>query len=277
MAQFAPVCGPQFLKDLHATDSRNLFGTYHLLLAHNVAEQAEEHRDLWEYVNWCSSSKRSVTTPTIIMDNSIVELGGSVDSHMIKGAVELIKECCPSKVYPVLPDVMGDGQGTRELALDALNRWYNSPGSTHSMRRRSGDGCMLVAQGASLDDFITTVTHFFVKHAEKSKHIKFVGIPRVLTRLLGSRQKAVMVVNMIAPHVKIHLLGFSNNLVDDLLCARMNCVTGIDSAVPLRYKSLLEPNSIVGPREEGWLESSRLKDNPFAAQNILNIRKWVGW
>lgn len=262
MAHFAPVAPIQILQDLLARDSRDLFGKYHLFLAHHTVEHPREFSKLIRDYYLKQPPRRL----TVIMDNSIVELGGAVDDNMIHEAVEIVEQnIVDNCTIPCLPDVMGDGPGTVELSGDAYHRWIE--------RKMPGDGYMLVTQGKNWDEFVELVDYFFISHKDMYKYINWVGVPRVLVNTSGSRRKAIEYIQMVAPQVRIHLLGFSNNMVDDFLCAKMPLVEGIDSAVPVRYDGLLKPTTFVEKRDPTWMDDGQLTQ--ANCSNIRNVRTWV--
>lgn len=266
---FAPVAPPHILSQLLERGPNN-FGLYHLWLAHLTVERKKEFQQLLNQWN----QQRHPKDLTIIMDNSIVELGGSVDDDMIAAACN-IAETFPGSVIPVLPDVMGNGEDTIILASKGYQRWV------HLETVPCPDGVMLVTQGDNYKDFVNLVNYFFITHATEHKGITWVGIPRVLVRNLGGRMRAIQYLKTVAPHVKIHLLGFSGNIYDDLICAALGTIygariMGIDSAVPVRYNGVLTPQTTeeeIGQRGS-WMEDGQL--NHQNMQNITNVRTWIG-
>lgn len=262
--RFAPVAPVQFLNQLLDAEA---FGNYHLFLAHHCAEKPDAFRQLM--VKAAGARTLRYTNQTIIMDNSIVELGGAVDDKMIRFACDVVLSAPGEKtryIVPVLPDVMGDGAATQALSGAAYRRWESDmPGEF-----------MLVTQGKTWDDFVNLVHHFFITHKEDYPRIAWVGIPRKLLLVLGTRLPFLQYIKMVAPHVKIHLLGFSADIVDDMLTAKSGGVTGIDSAVPCRYDNPLFPTTSdeeIGPRQENWMAEGKMM--PWHLRNIQNVRKWV--
>ena len=62
-----------------------------------------------------------------------------------------------------------------------------------------------------------------------------ISIPRALVNILGSRREPIEALqNNGFRDVPIHLLGFSCNYHDDIYCARLEGIIGIDSATPIR-------------------------------------------
>lgn len=265
MAQFAPVAPIQVLEEMR---KQNVLGTYHLLLAHHVREHPERFRELFY----------GYDRSTIIMDNSLVELGTSNTDALVLEAVQAIQQSPsdPHWIIPVLTDVMGDGPATREAATRSYE-WWNTNAPTWPL--------MVVLQGNDWEDFCKTADYFLADRNNKFPNIRYVGIPRILTGSIGSRQTAIAYVDAIAPDISVHLLGFSDDVVDDVISSNMSSVEGIDSAVPLRYaysvgkdgdlnESLLYyPTAEIPPRPAEWFDEGFFSDADYT--NLYNVRKWV--
>lgn len=270
--RFAPVAPIHILEDM-IKDLRT-FGNYHLLLAHHTVEDNNPSR-FRNLFNTYDGIRSYEVSPTIIMDNSVVELGGAVDSDMIRDAVAAVGgfEHGPRQVVAVLPDVMGDGKRTIVESHEAYVKWTSEKWLRGAAKRPA---FMLVTQGNSWKDFTDLVDHFFVHNNAMYPYITWVGVPRWLARpdVLGSRQRALAYLRMVLPmNVKVHLLGFSDNIWEDMEVIRLNpFVEGIDSAVPVRAQTVLTPNAPVGPRGNWWEEGSYTR---LAQQNITNVRHWI--
>ena len=216
------------------------------------------------------------------MDNSLVENGMSVDQKMVSDAVAIIQDAAHKRgmspklqVIPVLPDVMGDGHNTILESSEAYPKWLDDPvfSKWHSQ-------FMVVAQGRSWNDYTSTVNYFYTgergrKYAER---ISWIGIPRFLVKTLGTRVEATQYADVVARNAYIHLLGFSDDLWDDVQAVRQGgeSVQGIDSAVPVRATMELHLNTNadqIGARIPDWFENGKLND--FAVNNIVQARKWV--
>lgn len=264
MSKFAPVAPVHILNSM----SLHLLGDYHLFLAHHTVDKDDEFRKLVKrmQLGHCPQPLN------IIMDNSIVELGGAVDDQMILDAVNIVRDELQndrSAVIPCLPDVMGSAEGTIELS----NKAYESWGRIHNGAYKNG--VMVVTQGESFEAFAELVNHFLV--SGNFPQISWVGIPRYILNQWpkASRRKAVEYVRTVAPHIRIHLLGFSWDIFDDMKCARMQGVSGIDSAVPVRYNGMLTPitrDADIGPRGN-WFEDGQLTQ--ANGNNIQRVRSWL--
>lgn len=263
-AKFAPVAPIQILQAMNPL----LFGDYHLFLAHHTAENTEAFRDM---IYERTASRPYSNELTIIMDNSIVELGGAVDDKMI---YEACNACCDRaiaqiRIIPCLPDVMGSMSETKELSVEAYSRW-NQMG----MNDICGSGYMIVSQSENKRDLIDFMNYFFIDHIEKYRNITWIGIPRfMLKQGWESRKWAIRYIRMVAPHLKIHLLGFSDDLIADMFDAREAGVFGIDSAVPVRYDDMLTPDTFVPSRDPEWMKTGKLTSHGSA--NIQRVRRWI--
>ena len=283
---FAPVAPVQILQELLDRDmkggERHRFGNYHLFLAHHVTERREEFTRLIQTYFSPLRSNIYYQPLTIIMDNSLVENGMSVDQKMVSDAVAIIQDAAHERgmspkiqVIPVLPDVMGDGHNTILESSEAYPKWLEDPvfNKWHSQ-------FMVVAQGRSWNDYTSTVNFFFTgeRGRKYGERISWVGIPRFLVKTLGTRVEATQYADVVARNAHIHLLGFSDDLWDDVQAVRQGgeSVTGIDSAVPVRATVELHLNTNsdqIGARIPDWFENGKLND--FAEANIIQARKWV--
>lgn len=257
MTKFAPVAPIQVLEGLYRV-SPELFGNYHLLLAHHTKEHLQRFYDLFRKIYL-----DDIIRPTVIMDNSVVELGGAVDFNMIMAATECIIDANENAtVMPVLPDVMGDGEATR-IAMGAVYPEWSL--------KMPGNGFMAVCQGKDLDDFKKTVNYVY----ESLPEVEWLGIPRYLVGLVGSRIGAIewLQETGIIDEFNIHLLGFSDDMCDDHGCAHLEGIDGIDSAVPLRISVPFTReylHAIPEKRPEDWFEKASV--TPLMEANLRAAR-----
>lgn len=263
MAQFAPVAPIQILEGLQ---EEMALGKYHLLLAHHVLEHPDRFRELFANEKGC----------TIIMDNSIVELGASQNEAAVLEACKIIQPETRgfNYVIPVLTDVMGNGEKTRVQGAASYSWWMDNAPEYNLMVVLQG-GPSLVYESA-WDDFVATVDFFLLDPA--FANIGYAGIPRKLVEFLGTRKRAIEYVDAVRPDIAVHLLGFSNDVSDDVICAQHASVEGIDSAVPLRYSYAVPhgrytPSVDIPPRSPDWFEKGTLDQESIDA--LYNIRKWV--
>lgn len=201
-----------------------------LLLAHDVVEHAVEYQELFDDPKWDNT--------TIFMDNSLVELKKAVDIEMVKDAVDIIGR---KQIVVILPDVMGESEPTTKSTLDAWDKWS---------REFRDHQKLVVIQGASIQEWL--------KCAESLAHLKpdWVSIPRVTENAFGyHRWELVPFIEALYPESKIHLLGFSDYIWEDLKAAACESVKSIDSAVPLRMKTMNILSEVVEPRGNWWEEA----------------------
>jgi hypothetical protein len=262
MGQFAPVAPIQILE---AMKERKVLGTYHLLLTHHVLEHKDRFGQLFNRQAPGESFGERGPQMTVIMDNSIVELGGAQNEDAVLEAYNVIRDQ-GHWVYPVLADVMGDGPATREAIKRSYDIWVNN---------EAGADLMAVLQGNDFTDFCRTADMVLLD--PDYRHIHYVGIPRILTDTIGSRWAAIKYVEAIRPDISIHLLGFSNNVMDDVTCANHPGVEGIDSAVPIRYSHSVPlgrytPTAEIPPRPADWFEVGEWDDTIYT--NLENVRRW---
>lgn len=242
MAYFAPVAPIHVVNKLAYYSS----GDYHLLLAHDVANKPQEYGEYFNAFN-C----------TIIMDNSVIELGGAVDLGTVKKAVDAVR--CATVV---LPDVLLDTKATVEACKAALIEWPKVLGPSVKY--------MYVPQGTTLEAFA-----YAAEELADAPGINYWGVPRNLVGAIGTRREAIEIVHALNSERKIHMLGFSENLIDDFLCASNPKVYGIDSAVPLRAASLglkMSYGLKLPPRGDWW---DTAVHNKLMEENIDCTKKLI--
>jgi hypothetical protein len=261
MARFAPVAPIQVLEALYDQDP-HLLGDYHLLLAHHVSQEAERFSRLFRRIE-----EDGELYPLVLMDNSLVELKGAVDLDMMQRACEAINQGNATTIVPVLPDVYRKGAETRIAIADAYDEWGN-----RLLADGSCEAVMAVLQGETMDEFATTLE--FVTSLS-IVDIGWWGIPRVLVEQHGSRVEATeFVISQAIPRgTQIHLLGFSDDMEDDIRCAKMKGIDGIDSAVPMRITQPFDPRHVPEPRDPTWFETAEL--TPEMVENLNHVRNLV--
>ena len=244
MSMFAPVAPLPLMFNMK---DKGILGKYHLLLAHDVADQHEAYAELFD----------GVEDTYIILDNSLIELGHPAPDWMMQRAAASVKPKCI-----VLPDYLRDGQRTLNESKKAIARW----------KRLKLWPFMAVIQGVNKAEIQSAAAEI-----GGWSDVTAIGIPRVITDTVMPRSQFIEYVHKVAPYKSIHLLGFSNNLLDDIAAARLPGVVGIDSAVPLRMGlageqiSLMQPSHT--PRGDFWSEATELTDQ--AVENLESVRSWI--
>lgn len=247
-AAFAPVCPPAMYKALKAAD---LLGDYHLILAHDVANRPAEYLEVFG-----DATRKGMY---IIMDNSLIELGQPVSAQVMLKAVSCLK---PTVI--VLPDHMKDANKTINASTRAAEEWsFLGLGPF-----------MVVPQGTSLSELMMCA-----EALEKLPGVTAFGIGRFTADMLGTRQVLADMLHKEWPSMAIHLLGFSENLADDITCAQKPYIMGIDSAVPVRFGlkgiklDLATYAEVNCPRGDYWQTANTVTD--MVRRNLNCIRQWV--
>lgn len=281
MAQFAPVVPVHIAKALQAEERDYLKG-YHLLLAHDIIDKPKDYQEIYGRV------RRSYPDSFIILDNSIIELGKAMEIKDLLQAAAILKPNCI-----VIPDVMGDGDATRRSAMKFCREYVQNAYTT----AKDVPPLMGVLQGYDVDDVLSTLGIFYAMPL-----VEYIGIPRVLTKMHGSRMPTLLAMQN-SPIINnshlgggfkgFHLLGFSDNILDDVACCHVPWIQGIDSNTPVRAGMLGIPVDLndgfewskkVGPRGEFWtkeftgaLEAGFTRDTQMSmiCKNLDRYRGWV--
>lgn len=250
MSKFAPVAPINVLKALHI---RHMLGDYHLVLSHDVLMHKEEFHELFSLPEYKNA--------TIIVDNSVIELKTPVTSAAVIEAASIFDN---KNVVAVLPDSLLNMEDTVALSYKALDYWKY-------MSYYKRFGFMFVPQGRTLDELVKCSVPFM----EETK-ITHIGIARNITSCIGSRMPAIRLMQQLFPNKHLHLLGFSDDLIDDIRCAQAETIDGIDSAVPLRLGS---NNKILNlydykhsPRGDWWQKANVTE---FTYANIQSFRTLI--
>ena len=252
MASFAPVCPVHIYKEFL---KRDILGNYHLLLAHDILENAQAYAEVFDQV--------TAEDRVVILDNSIIELGTAVDIHVIAQAAVNVN----ANVI-VLPDVLLDADATVKSCRESIGVW------ARALDNILGEGeytFMIAPQGQTVEDFARCAEAF-----ADDERIGWWGIPRNYVASVGSRDSAVHLCHMIDNSKRIHLLGFSDHIADDMLCARCSLVDGIDSAVPIRAASLnmhMSMDMRQLPSRGDWWKEAAFKE--LMVENLATARKWT--
>lgn len=250
MARFCPVAPIQVLEGLKSHDPTTL-GQHHLLLTHHTLDNPERFAELFQ----------GHLQSTIVMDNSVVELGDAASDQLVWDACQVFKDVRASNgqnhwLHPVLTDVMSDADATIEAAEASYNWWAEKMQGAHHPYHNLG--LMVVLQGNDWDSFAKTANHFLHDHQSKYPKIAIAGIPRVLVGHVGSRERMIKYMDAVYPQVNLHLLGFSDDVADDLIVANHHRSMMIDSAVPLRFEGEWSPTSDIPPRPKDWFETAEV-------------------
>lgn len=269
-SRFAPVAPIAIHQRLA---SEGALGNYHLLLAHQVLEQPAIHKGFYRqqlpyirtyqgHENW---GKGSLGKPYIIMDNSLIELGYPLPVADVIVAAELVNAS-----VIVLPDVLGDRIKTLNMVADAIIELDKLKASSLYARKVKVLG---VAQGQTFNDVFSCARDMI-----QLLGMDMISIPRHVTSKVGSR---IELVQAVAKYGKpLHLLGFSDNLFDDMSALAIKGVMGIDSAVPIWYGlqgfslPVTPPvNADFGKRPADYEQQTEI--NSLVIRNIRRVESWA--
>ena len=161
----------------------------------------------------------------VIMDNSLIELGGAVDVETVYNAA---KQCSADEF--ILPDVFRNADATIAKAIESIE-WLKQ-------HRHLGEfKLMAVCQGATFEDFVRCFLAL-----EKIQEIHCIGIPKVAATLSTEGRPYLEPLWIGSPKV-IHLLGCWNNLTEFTKYKRPALIRSCDTCIP----ALLSTRDIRSP------------------------------
>ena len=247
MSAFAPIVPPQHLEELQ---KQNIFGNYHLLLAHEVIKYESFYAEAFEDFKG-----------TVIMDNSTVELGEPVKLKDMKRACEIVPA-----TYVVLPDVLNDPKKTLAMHKEHYKDYAK-------LTPREDLGLMCVPQGTDEESLYACIRTML------SSPFGLMGISRSMTRYGVRREDVAAFILSQKKLTYLHMLGCSDNLLDDIVAARMPNVMGIDSSLPYlqgvhrKEFTLDHPFMRMYRKEDTWGQQPW---NQRVGTFITQMRKWLG-
>ncbi len=253
MTEYSPVAPIEVLSELH---NRDLLGNYLLLLAHDVNKHPYEYQDL------CADIFEKHGAATIIMDNGVIENGAPVSLGDLLMAAETVE----ANVV-VGPDRVGDFDGTKILMMeqgDTIRQDYDM---------------MLIPQGDNLEEICECIRWMDERFPENGSK-RWWGIPRWIANKLGTREGPINYINNYARgsgDVRIHLLGMSEHLDDDVQCCKTLSVKGIDSANPLvlgHYNHIINGIGEHHMKRRDFWKATEV--NEMMAHNVEWIRDVIG-
>lgn len=245
---FAPTAPIHILQGLKRD---GVLGRNHLLLVHDVLAHPQEYEELF-------AGNQRTEFGTIILDNGVIELDSAQSLEMMVTATR----ACEANIV-ILPDVLLDGDATYRSIRTALPLWREG-------FKDEPVEFMYVPQGRTMQEFIACA-----EMLHKLRGVGWWGIPKNLTSRVGSRCDAILACQIIDLYMPVHLLGFSDDFFDDITCARMAGVQGIDSAVPLRIVNQGVELSLMMqvPKRGDWWATAQYA--PAMAENIKRVEEWL--
>jgi len=243
--QFAPVAN---LAGYDRLEELGLLGSYHLLIATEVVKDVSAWENFWLVRGPVDGDPERF----VIMDNGLIETGVPTDPQTLKEAADAVEATCI-----VLPDVLRDYHKTLKVVSAALPEL-----------QRTGYPLMGVVQGRTWEE-VDYIVDFYQRVG-----VQFLSIPRVMVEIFGSR--VPLVHRFRHRGMPIHLLGFSENMWDDVVSATMSGVIGLDSAVPLWYHTSLPErpplNADFGRRPRDYWTTP---GDAFNYDNVGKVRQWL--
>lgn len=246
MTHFAPVGPLGVLREL----PRETLGNYHLLIAPKILENPEGYEEFFKRQDF------------VIVDNGVIELGYPMSVQQLYRAATIVR----ADVI-VLPDTIDDLKMTTKQA-------HQNVGAFRSVDPNRKFKLMGVIQGIDYAECHACARAFM------ALGVDWFGVPRGLTPNLGSRVSLVRELLDLYPKMPIHVLGFSENIRDDIMAAAVPGVVGMDAATPLWYGNLQHtlpqtPPTVAGygRRPEGYWQSSGASYE--ANYNVGVVRRWL--
>jgi len=248
--RYSPVGPIQILERLQGAEA---LGNYLLVIAHDVLV------DDMGYSLLLDSLPYREDAPTfVIVDNGVIEHGIALSVRDVIDAADRAQADCI-----VMPDVIGDLKRTMALVFDGLPRLQDS-----------GYPVMKVPQGKDISEVVRCIDWLADVAFPSSED--FWGIPRWMANKFGTRAPIIEYINTCRPNPKIHLLGMSHSWTDDVHCARMRNVIGIDSANPVVRGLLGQQMKIDSPehleRGDYWAST---EINGIVLDNIQYVREAI--
>jgi hypothetical protein len=203
---------------------------------------------------------------------TILDNGAAEDKpHDWDDLLKLARRCHVNEV--VLPDVMGDAQGTIK-AVEAVfdDTWHPT----------NHFGLMGVVQGTTLEECSDLVKYYL---GMQGRTLTSIGLPRCLIRTVGLDQVRLLLAEFIRgmdKRIAIHLLGTAPQFIFELRDFgrdfRALNVRGVDTSAPFVYT---QADEFIGDgncrqRRSDYFDAPRKTfSRPLLQQNIDTLVRWV--
>lgn len=255
---FAPVAPLSVHRQL---ERRGALGPYNLLIASEILKDMEGYGHFWTRVLREEGFE-------LFVDNGVIELGYALPIvHLADAVAQVVATTI------ILPDTIDDMRMTVKQVHNAADQWRASG--------VAGVKMLGVVQGTTVAECVDCAT----AHAKAG--VDMLAIPRGLTKNLGSRSLVAQIISEEHPNKPLHLLGFSENIEDDIFTAATTpTVLGIDAATPVwlgmaarrgLFTARPPKSADFGPRpawfwEAGPQEGDSLQD---IIHNVTKVRQWL--
>jgi len=214
-ARYSPIAPIHLLGQLfdrEVATGEPVLGNYLLLLAHDVLAHPIQYENLIIELR-----ERYEGEVFLIMDNSVVELGHPMPIDDVIEAACVVEASCI-----MTPDVLGNFSKTQYLVESARHELL-----------KCGFPLMRVPQGKDLAEILLCIEWLDEMLPCSFPTENYWAVPRWVTNTLGSRAPVIHYLSRELRQPKIHLLGMSKDLNDDMVCTAFPYVMGIDSANPM--------------------------------------------
>ncbi len=252
MAKYSPIGPIAVLEHLQTSGS---LGNYLLLLAHDVLAHKIRYKELVQ-----NAWDMHIGDAFVIMDNSTIELGKPMNASLVIEAAQFVNANCI-----VLPDVIGDMEATKALIDANLNEFMHA-----------GIPLMKIPQGKDTRELIECVDWMYAFDSGIGD-IDYWAVPRWVANQIGSRKPLIQYINARTSYkCKIHLLGMSEHISDDISACLLENVMGIDSANPVVFgqaKKRMEHDVYIHMERGDYWEHTNV--HPAVHSNIWYIRKQI--
>lgn len=260
MTYFAPV-GP--LAVHQQLEASHALGPYNLLIAPVILKNPDAYSAFWLGTERPFSRDRG-----LLVDNGVIELGYPMPIDELYRAASIV-----GATAVILPDTIDDSRMTVKQVNNALDGW-------RKLRYGSAFDTVGVVQGTTLQECIECAAYLV------AAGVDILAVPRGLPRNIGSRYELVGYLG--SEYGKpMHLLGFSENIKDDIEAAVAHpLVRGIDAATPVwlgmapTFAPLSEfygpPRTAgFGKRPADFWERKGEIDPATIISNVATVKKWL--
>lgn len=211
--KYSPIAPIKLLQQIHQA---GYLGGYVLVLAHDILDHPDEYRELLVSLR----IEKGDDEVFVILDNSLIELGYPMPPKDLRRAAVIVGANCL-----ILPDVLGNAVKTVDLGW----RFYHD---TKKHAALHDIPLMAVPQGKTVEEHVLCA-----RLLRQIPNVHYWGIPRNVANVFESRALEPLERELgYGKHfngvTNVHMLGMSRNFQDDIACARLPGVMGIDSANP---------------------------------------------
>lgn len=236
-----------------------VLGDYFLLLAHDVLDHPKEYAEIF------ADRARVPKDSFVILDNSVIETGTPFDVEYLLAAANIVHADCI-----ILPDVLENAHATIRVAKKAYETLMLEPGY-------SNIPLMGVIQGRDIVEMQWCAMQY-----ASMPFVQYYGCPRWVANKIGSRMifKNILGIEHAVKDRVVHMLGMSSDPYDDITCASLPGIMGIDSANPIvmgqmgiEFYPYGGNGSIHYPRKDSTTGFDYWQETQITSTSIRNIKE----